>query len=125
MITLPRKFAIDVTLYIASAMLTAFGLAVLRSNLAEVAPDHLWVNFDWPPLALAGMAIYVAGLGVWVIAMARNPFSIAYPIGISLAMLMTVCLGVLALDEAFLPIHILGVECILAGVYLVGRPSGQ
>ena len=96
----------------------------MRSTLDQVALGDLHLIPDWRPSIFVGLGVYLAGLGAWVIVMARSPFSVAYPIGISLSMLVSITAGVIILDELFLPIQALGVFCIFLGIILVGKTRG-
>jgi multidrug transporter EmrE-like cation transporter len=108
---------VEALIYIASAALTAAGLILLREQLmaendVEIAMTLL------PPVA-----IYVTGLGLWLVAIVRNPLSVAYPIGVGLAMIASVSGGILFLDEVMSIPKSLGVLSILVGLYMVSRQS--
>ena len=54
----------------------------------------------------------------------QNPVSVAYPIGIGLALIASVTGGVLFLDEVMSISKGLGVFSILVGLFLVRRQPG-
>ena len=108
---------LDAFIYISSAGLTASGLVALRSQL--MAGDRL----EFTMALLPPMAIYMAGLSLALVAIARNPLSIAYPISIGLAMITSVSGGIIFLDEILSVSKALGILSILIGLFMVTRPT--
>jgi multidrug transporter EmrE-like cation transporter len=108
---------LDAFIYISSAGLTASALVALRSQL--MAGDRL----EFTMALLPPMAIYMVGLSLALIAIARNPLSVAYPISIGLAMITSVTGGILFLDEILSIPKCLGILSILIGLFMVSRQS--
>ena len=72
------------------------------------------------PRILAGVACYVAGLVVWILALSKTPVSIAYPM-VSLGFALNAALAWWLLGEAVTPMRMAGIGVIIVGVVLVAR----
>ena len=72
------------------------------------------------PRILAGIACYVVGLVVWILALAKTPVSIAYPM-VSLGFALNAGLAWWLLDESVTPMRVAGIGVIIVGVALVAR----
>ena len=72
------------------------------------------------PRILAGIACYVVGLVVWILALSKTPVSIAYPM-VSLGFALNALLAWWLLGEAVTPMRMAGIGVIIVGVYLVAR----
>lgn len=110
---------IDPLLYLGSAILTAIGLTQIKLLAGGVmdAPEDVWGLVH---LALYAI-VYFAGLGLWLAAMARNPLSVAYPIGIGLSLASATLAAGWWLGEDIHPGKILGILLILAGATALSR----
>lgn len=106
---------LDAFIYLSSAGLTAGGLIVLRNQL--MAGDGL----EFTEALLLPVAIYLTGLSLALVAIVRNPLSVAYPISIGLAMITSVAGGVLFLDEIMSLPKSLGILFIIVGLFMVNR----
>ncbi len=68
-----------------------------------------------------GIILYGASFAVWMIILARNELTIAYPVAIGLTLAVSTLAAVLVLGES-LPAHrLIGMILILGGIILVVR----
>ena len=72
------------------------------------------------PRILGGAACYAVSLVVWVLALAKTPVSVAYPM-VSLGFALNAVLAWWLLGEAVTPARMLGIGVIIVGVFLVAR----
>lgn len=112
----------DILLCVLSALMTTLGLTVVKM----VAPDMVWTLDPLPPwsqlLAMGAAAfVYFSGLGVWVLAMGRAPFSVAYPVGIGLSLASSTLGAAVALGEHVGWLKLAGLALILSGAALLSR----
>ena len=69
---------------------------------------------------LAGMACYVVGLVVWILALSRVPVSVAYPM-ISVGYIVNALGAWLLFGESLTAQKLVGIGFIIVGVWLVAR----
>jgi len=83
--------------------------------------DRTLLTFN-PTLYVAlGVVSYGASFAVWMIILARNEITIAYPVAIGLTLIASSLAAALVLGES-LPAHrLLGMVLILGGIVLVVR----
>lgn len=72
------------------------------------------------PRILAGIGCYAVSLVVWILALAKTPVSVAYPM-VSLGFALNALLAWWLLGEAVTPMRMSGIGVIIAGVFLVAR----
>ncbi len=72
------------------------------------------------PRILAGIGCYAVSLVVWILALAKTPVSVAYPM-VSLGFALNALLAWWLLGEAVTPMRMAGIGVIIAGVFLVAR----
>ena len=72
------------------------------------------------PRILAGVGCYAVSLVVWILALAKTPVSIAYPM-VSLGFALNALLAWWLLGEAVTPMRMAGIGIIVVGVVLVAR----
>jgi len=72
------------------------------------------------PRILAGIVCYAVSLVAWILALAKTPVSVAYPI-VSLGFALNALLAWWLLGEALTPLRMLGITVIIVGVFLVAR----
>src|SRR5258708_10185421 len=115
--------ALDVVLYLASTALTSSGLAWIKRVTGAGLVEHPTLT---GALHLGGAAtLYFAGLGVWLWAMARNPLSTAYPIGIALSLVSATLTAALVLGEPVGWHRAVGIAIVLAGALCIGRSHAR
>ena len=113
---------LDLGLYLGSALLTAGGLTLIKLDLSAARGIGIEL-IGWALLVrLAGAAAaYFSGMGLWLIAMARNPLSTAYPIGIGLSLASATLAAAWALGEPVGWFRVAGIALILGGAMCVSR----
>ena len=72
------------------------------------------------PRILGGAACYAVSLVVWILALAKTPVSVAYPM-VSLGFALNALLAWWLLGEAVTPMRMTGIAVIIVGVWLVAR----
>lgn len=72
------------------------------------------------PRILAGIFCYAVSLVVWILALAKTPVSVAYPM-VSLGFALNALLAWWLLGEAVAPMRMAGIGIIIVGVALVAR----
>ena len=118
--------ALDLGLYLGSAILTAIGLTMIK-RAAPGLLDSGWAGLT-PSLALpivAAAAVYFSGMGLWLAAMGRNPLSTAYPIGIGLSLVSATIAAMLAFGEAIGTAKLVGIVLIMLGAACIGRSKAR
>ncbi len=101
-------------------------LAVVLGTIAQIflkagtnaTPVGLGLALE--PRILAGIACYVVGLVAWILALAKTPVSIAYPM-VSLGFALNAALAWWLLGEAVTPMRMAGIGIIIVGVVLLVR----
>jgi multidrug transporter EmrE-like cation transporter len=78
--------------------------------------DYLWV-FVKSPLLLTAVVTFVAAPALWFVALNRLDLSIAYPVLVSLHLLLVMFVGALLLGESFHPNKIIGTLLIFLSLY--------
>jgi len=84
----------------------------------NTTPVGLGLALD--PRILGGVACYAVSLIVWILALAKTPVSVAYPMT-SLGFALNAALAWWLLGEAVTPMRMLGISVIIVGVVLVAR----
>lgn len=79
-----------------------------RSELAAFI--NLWV--------LAGLAVYALGVGLWILAMSREPLSVVYPFT-ALSFVLVLVGAVIFQNERPSLVNLVGIAVVLAGIGLV------
>lgn len=113
---------VDMLIYIVMALMTTTGLILIKLAAPGLPPVASWPQQPLALLPLAGAAVvYFSGLGLWVIALARNPLSIGYPVGIGLSLVSSTLGGMLVLGEPVGLLKFAGLGCIIIGAIAIGR----
>jgi multidrug transporter EmrE-like cation transporter len=114
--------ALDLGLYLGSAILTAIGLTMIK-RAAPGLLDSGWSRLT-PGLVLpiiGAATVYFSGMGLWLAAMGRNPLSTAYPIGIGLSLVSATIAATLAFGEPIGTPKLMGIGLIMLGAVCIGR----
>lgn len=85
---------------------------------ANVAPIAWQVATN--PFIIAGLALYVVAVIVWLLVLSRTEVSIAYPL-MSLGYILNAIAAYYIFGEDLSIIRIVGIFVIMAGVYLIAR----
>ena len=118
--------ALDLGLYVGSAVLTAVGLTMIK-RAAPGLLDSGWSTLT-PAVILpivAAASVYFSGMGLWLAAMGRNPLSTAYPIGIGLSLVSATIAAMVAFGEPIGLAKFLGIALIMLGAAAIGRSKAE
>lgn len=115
--------ALDLGLYLASALLTASGLTWLKHELALHGLPAATIALGAAVRLAAAAGVYLTGMVLWLAVLGRNQMSIAYPIGIGLSLVATTLAAMLVLGEPVGIVRLIGVGAILAGAACIGRSA--
>ena len=72
------------------------------------------------PRILGGILCYAVSLVVWILALAKTPVSVAYPM-VSLGFALNALLAWWLLGEAVTAMRMAGIGVIIVGVFIVAR----
>ncbi len=122
--------AISFSLILAGVILNAAGQLLLKAgtnavghfdfHLNNVLPIGLKLAFN--PFILSGMVAYGISLVVWIMALSRVPVSIAYPM-LSIGYVINAFIAWHWFGEALSAQKLLGIGCIVLGVYVITRSA--
>lgn len=122
----PIAFALILT----GVILNAAGQLLLKAgtnavghfefHLDNVLPIGLKLAFN--PFILSGMVAYGVSLVVWIMALSRVPVSIAYPM-LSIGYVINAFIAWHWFGEALSAQKLLGIGCIVLGVYVITRSA--
>ncbi|AEV27247.1 MULTISPECIES: SMR family transporter [Azospira] len=122
--------AISFSLILAGVILNAAGQLLLKAgtnavghfdfHLDNVLPIGLKLAFN--PFILSGMVAYGVSLVVWIMALSRVPVSIAYPM-LSIGYVINAFIAWHWFGEALSAQKLLGIGCIVLGVYVITRSA--
>jgi multidrug transporter EmrE-like cation transporter len=113
----------DIALFSAYTIASVIGLLLLKHSLPLVRMDwHAGLAVSPSLLLLAlGAGLYISSFAVWLIILARNELSFAYPIAIGLTLVFSTAGAAVLLSEALNVGRILGISFIFIGILLVTR----
>lgn len=117
------------SLILVSVMFNAFAQVALRKAMLVAAPMPPLAN----PIALgvhlasnfylwAGLALFLASIGLWLGVLSRVPVSVAYPMA-SMGYVIAVGSAFVFLGEPMTTVRTAGLLCICLGVYLIAQSS--
>jgi multidrug transporter EmrE-like cation transporter len=122
--------AISFSLILAGVILNAAGQLLLKVgtnavghfdfHLDNILPIGLKLAFN--PFILSGMVAYGVSLVVWIMALSRVPVSIAYPM-LSIGYVINAFIAWHWFGEALSAQKLLGIGCIVLGVYVITRSA--
>jgi multidrug transporter EmrE-like cation transporter len=98
----------------------ALGTAAQLLLKAGTSATPVGLALALEPRILGGAACYAVSLVVWVLALAKTPVSVAYPMT-SLGFALNALLAWWLLGEAVTPMRVAGIGIIIFGVFLVAR----
>ena len=104
--------------YILLAVLLGTAAQLLLKAGTNATPVGLALALE--PRILAGVACYAVSLVVWILALAKTPVSVAYPM-VSLGFALNAVLAWWLLGENLSAMKLAGIGCIIVGVILVAR----
>ena len=122
--------AISFALILTGVLLNAAAQLLLKAGtnavghfdfqLQNVLPVGLKLAFE--PHIMGGMACYAVSLVVWIMALSRVPVSIAYPM-LSIGYVINAFIAWHWFGEALSAQKLLGIGCIVLGVYVITRSA--
>jgi multidrug transporter EmrE-like cation transporter len=89
-------------------------------SLATILADPLRVVFQ--PWFVLGLVLYAVSVVNWLVVLSRMELSVSYPL-MSLALILTLVVGVVWFKEPLTPVRVVGVLVIIVGAFLVTRPA--
>jgi multidrug transporter EmrE-like cation transporter len=113
----------DIALFAAYTVTSVIGLLLLKHSLPLV-------RTDWPAglsvdaamlLLVSGACLYIASFVVWVVILARQELSSAYPTAIGLTLVFSTAGAAVLLGEALSVARVIGIGLIFFGILLVTR----
>jgi multidrug transporter EmrE-like cation transporter len=104
--------------YILLAVLLGTAAQLFLKAGTNATPVGLGLALE--PRILAGVACYGVSLIVWILALAKTPVSVAYPM-VSLGFALNAVLAWWLLGESLAAMKLLGIGFIIVGVVLVAR----
>ena len=111
------------------AVLTTAGQIVLKTGVSDPAlagllqssgPLPFLLRAVVTPLVIAGLVLYIASSGLWLLILARADVSFAFPL-VSMGFILTVTYAHFVLNEQVSFMRLAGVGLIVVGVVLVSR----
>ena len=104
--------------YIAIAVVLGTAAQLLLKAGTNATPVGLGLALE--PRILGGIFCYALSLVVWILALARTPVSVAYPM-VSLGFALNAVLAWWLLGESMAAMKLVGIGFIIVGVVLVAR----
>jgi drug/metabolite transporter (DMT)-like permease len=111
------------------ALLTTAGQIVLKIGVSDPSlagvlqsggPIPFLVRAVITPLVIAGLVLYIASSGLWLLILARADVSFAFPL-VSMGFVLTVAYAHFVLHEPVGLIRLAGVALIVVGVMFISR----
>ncbi len=122
-VTLVLLILLSICINVSAQLLLKVGMA--RIGHFEFAPENIW-PIGWKVATslpvIAGLALYVASVTVWLLVLSRAEVGFAYPMG-SLGYLLTALAGWWLLGETMSWLRFSGIVCIIFGVFLVAKTA--
>ncbi len=113
-------------LILASVGLSALAQMLLKMGVGRVAraaaggAGDALLAYAGSPFVIGGLALYGVGAVLWLFVLARLPLTAAYPF-VGLGFIMTMLIGVFALQEQVSATRVVGTVLIALGCVLVAR----
>jgi multidrug transporter EmrE-like cation transporter len=114
---------IDAALFVVYAVASIVSMLLIKTWLPalRIAYAHD-IGIAGPGLfVLAGAGLYAASFLIWMVILARQPLSIAFPSAVGLTLLGSTLAASAVLGEAVTPTRLVGIALILAGLFFVVR----
>jgi len=104
--------------YVLTAVVLGTAAQLLLKAGTNATPVGLGLALE--PRILGGVACYAVSLVVWILALAKTPVSVAYPM-VSLGFALNAVLAWWLLGESLTALKMAGIGFIIVGVVLVAR----
>lgn len=120
-------------LILLAALITASGQLLLKKGSQILRETLTWQKNDQfdlqlikkifsifiEPHILIAIVLYVVGLLVWVKILSQSELNYAYPILISITILITIIASAFIYKESITVLKLLGIICIIVGIFLM------
>lgn len=118
-----RWSLIDALLFLVYAGASVAGLVVIKSWIAPArAALAEGALASTPVFAFGcGAALYVVSFGLWIVILGRHDLSVAYPIAVSLTLVLSTVLASTILGESVSMGKLAGIGVVFLGIWLVAR----
>jgi multidrug transporter EmrE-like cation transporter len=115
--------SLDVVLFCIYTAASVAGLIIIKAGLAQPQADGQAASVLVTPTLKVGIGsvLYIASFLIWLVILARNELSVAYPIAIGLTLVFSTLAARIVIGEMVSPARFLGVLVIFFGILLVTR----
>ena len=115
--------SLDVVLLCVYTAASVAGLIIIKAGLAPAQAAWQAASFLVAPTFIVGIGsvLYIASFLIWLVILARNDLSVAYPIAIGLTLVFSTLAARIVIGEVVSPARCLGVLVIFFGIWLVTR----
>jgi len=114
-----------VVILIFAIFFNAFANILIKIGMVKVGRTEGWIKLlakaVAQPALLGGILSFALALIAYSLVLTRMNLSIAYPIMISMGLIIVVFASHFLLNEAITPLQIAGFVLIIAGVWMVAR----
>src|SRR5690348_11182594 len=113
----------DMLLFLLYTVANVTGLVMMKSGMpAAQAHWQAGTLLAGPTLIVGiGSLLYIASFLLWLVILARNELSVAYPVAVGLTLVFSTASAKILLGEALSPLRGVGVLVIFFGIFLVAR----
>ncbi len=115
----------DAAILIIAIVFNASANVLIKVGMLKVGKTdrgmELFQKAIFQPALLGGILLFVLSLGAYSVVLTRLNLSIAYPIMVSMGLILVTCASYFLLNEAIRPLQIIGFLLIISGVWIVAR----
>ncbi len=115
----------DAAMLIVAIVFNASANVLIKVGMLEVGEkEHgleLLQKAIFQPALLGGILLFVFSLGAYSFVLTKLNLSIAYPIMVSMGLVLVTCASHFFLNETIRPLQIIGFLLIISGVWIVAR----
>lgn len=124
---LKNKLLIRSILYLATALFSSLGIALVKLSLSNASislssfQDLLNTTNFQPWIFVSGLSVYIMSLLLGLLLLWAYPISIAYPIVVGLSLVILNVLSIIMLNETMGLYKIIGTILVILGIYFIQR----
>jgi multidrug transporter EmrE-like cation transporter len=127
-----KDFALGWGTLVLSVAFNAFGVFVVKWRLNELGTLPLnsfkdALGYSWlllkSPLVVPGLVLFLVAPFLFAVALSRMEISVAYPAQLGLNLVVLLLFGCFLLREQMTLFKIIGILCVLLGVYFMNKQS--
>lgn len=111
---------------ISSIFCSAMAQIMLKLGMGRVQLDSVTVasllKLFFNPFIMAGMALYVTAMLIWLYVLKSVNVSYAYPFT-ALGFVLVIAIGYFGLKEAVTPMQLVGIALVISGIFLIARSA--